>query len=91
MAFIAAQRHERISTPWVIDGPIIGELFTLYIERVLARPSQGVNLSFSTISPVTKARRRAMPFAPLEPICSSCRRIAPTSIRSSRASPSSDT
>jgi transposase len=36
MTFIAALRHDRISAPWVIDGPINGELFTLYIEQVLA-------------------------------------------------------
>ena len=31
MTFIAALRHDRISAPWVIDGPINGEL-----EKVLA-------------------------------------------------------
>jgi transposase len=36
MTFIAALRHDQISAPWVIDGPINGELFTLYVERVLA-------------------------------------------------------
>jgi transposase len=34
--FIAALRHDRIDAPWVIDGPINGELFLLYVERVLA-------------------------------------------------------
>jgi DDE superfamily endonuclease len=36
MTFIAALRYDRISAPWVIDGPISGELFTLYVEKVLA-------------------------------------------------------
>src|ERR1700741_3556271 len=36
MTFIAALRHDRISAPWVIDGPINGELFALYVEKVLA-------------------------------------------------------
>ena len=36
MIFIAALRHDRISAPWVIDGPVNGELFTLYVEQVLA-------------------------------------------------------
>ena len=36
MTFIAALRHNQISAPWVIDGPINGELFTLYVEQVLA-------------------------------------------------------
>ena len=34
--FIAALRHDRIDAPWVIDGPINGALFLLYVERVLA-------------------------------------------------------
>ena len=36
MTFIAPLRYDRISAPWVIDSPINGELFTLYIEKVLA-------------------------------------------------------
>jgi transposase len=36
MTFIAALRCDRINAPWVIDGPINGELFTLYVEQVLA-------------------------------------------------------
>ena len=36
MTFVAALRYDRISAPWVIDGPINGELFTLYVEHVLA-------------------------------------------------------
>ena len=35
MTFIAALRHDRISAPWVIDGPINGAFFTLYVEKVL--------------------------------------------------------
>ena len=34
--FIAALRHDRIDAPWVIDGPINGELFGIYIEQILA-------------------------------------------------------
>lgn len=29
MTFLAALRHDRIGAPWVIDGPINGELFRL--------------------------------------------------------------
>jgi transposase len=36
MTFIAALRYDRISAPWVIDSPINGELFRLYVEKVLA-------------------------------------------------------
>jgi transposase len=34
--FIAALRHDRIDAPWVIDGPINGQIFQLYVEKVLA-------------------------------------------------------
>ncbi|MGA2539646.1 MAG: IS630 family transposase [Terracidiphilus sp.] len=35
MTFIAALRHDRITAPWFIEGPINGESFLLYIEKVL--------------------------------------------------------
>jgi transposase len=34
--FIGALRSDRIEAPWLIDGPINGELFTYYVENVLA-------------------------------------------------------
>jgi len=36
LTFIAALRLDRIDAPWVIDGPINAELFTVYAEKVLA-------------------------------------------------------
>ena len=35
MTFIAALRHDAITAPWVIDGPINGEAVRTYIEQVL--------------------------------------------------------
>jgi transposase len=35
MTFMAALRHDRITAPFVLDGPINGESFRIYIERVL--------------------------------------------------------
>jgi len=32
---MAALRHDRITAPWFIEGPINGEAFLLYIEKVL--------------------------------------------------------
>src|SRR6266852_1066497 len=32
MTFIAALRRDRIDAPWLIDGPINGERFRLYVE-----------------------------------------------------------
>ena len=36
MTFMAALRHDRITAPWFIEGPINGERFRLYVEKVLA-------------------------------------------------------
>ena len=35
LTFLAALRHDRITAPCVIDGPINGESFLAYIEQVL--------------------------------------------------------
>ena len=36
LTFLAALRHDRITAPCVIDGPINGASFTAYVEQVLA-------------------------------------------------------
>jgi transposase len=36
MTFVAARRHDRIEAPWLLDGPMNGERFRVYVERVLA-------------------------------------------------------
>ncbi len=36
MAFVAALRHDGITAPWVIDGPITGGIFRTSVEAVLA-------------------------------------------------------
>jgi len=33
--FLAALRHDRIAAPWLLEGPIDGESFRLYVEKVL--------------------------------------------------------
>lgn len=35
MTFLAALRHDRVEAPWLIEGPINGETFRLYIDKVL--------------------------------------------------------
>ena len=35
MTFLAALRHDRIDAPWLLDGPINGERFQVYVEHVL--------------------------------------------------------
>lgn len=35
MTFVAALRTDRVSAPWIIDGPINAERFRIYVEEVL--------------------------------------------------------
>ena len=35
MTFLGALRHDGVEAPWLIDGPINGERFRLYVEKVL--------------------------------------------------------
>jgi transposase len=35
MTLLAALRHDRIDAPWVFDGPINGNSFSVYVEQVL--------------------------------------------------------
>ncbi len=35
MTFIAALRHDRIDAPFVLDGPVNGDIFRTYVEKVL--------------------------------------------------------
>lgn len=35
MTFLAALRHDRVEAPWLLNGPINGECFRLYVEKVL--------------------------------------------------------
>ena len=35
MTFLAALRHDRLTAPWLIDGPIDGQSFLQYVEQVL--------------------------------------------------------
>lgn len=36
MTFVASLRHDRVDAPWLLDGPINGERFLVYVRRVLA-------------------------------------------------------
>lgn len=35
MTFLAALRRDRIDAPWLLDGPINGESFRTYVEKIL--------------------------------------------------------
>lgn len=65
MTFLAALRHDRVVAPWLIDGPIDGESFRLYIDQVLIptlRPGDIVimdNLGSHRSSAIRQALRAA--------------------------------
>ena len=65
MTFIAALRHDRVEAPWLVDGPINGARFRIYIEKVLVPtllPSDLVvmdNLSSHKSKAVRNAIRKA--------------------------------
>lgn len=35
MTFLAALRHDRVDAPWVVNGPINGETFRVYVQTQL--------------------------------------------------------
>ena len=92
MTFLAALRQDRVEAPWLIDGPINGERFLVYVEKVLMptlKPGDIVVMD-NLGSHKSKAVRRAIRQAGAR-LFSSCRNTHPTSIRSNSSSPSSST
>ena len=65
MTFVAALRHNRIEAPWLLDGPINGKSFRVYVEKVLVptlQPGDLVimdNLSSHKGPAIRQAIRRA--------------------------------
>jgi transposase len=65
MTFLAALRHDRVEAPWLIDGPIDGDSFRLYVDKVLVptlKPGDIVvmdNLGSHKSSAVRRALRAA--------------------------------
>ena len=65
MTFLAALRHDRLTAPWLIDGPIDSQSFLQYVEEVLVptlKPGDIViidNLGSHKGKPVRQAIRAA--------------------------------
>ena len=86
MTFLAALRQNRVDAPCVFDGPINGERFQLYVEKMLVPMLKAGDIVITatnfvgagTIWAAIRARPFARPSAALEPDCSSCRNIHPT-------------
>jgi DDE superfamily endonuclease len=89
MTFMAALRHDRITAPWFIEGPINGETFLLYIEKVLAPTLRHGDIVI--MDNLGSHKANAAPSVPPAPGSSTCRSTRPISTRSSSSSPSSNT
>ncbi len=89
LTFIAALRHDRIDAPFVIDGPINGELFTAYVEQVLAPTLNRGDIVILDNLGSHKGKATRQTSEKRAPTSSSCRPTAQTSILSNSSSPSS--
>lgn len=67
LTFIAALRHDRVSAPWVVDGPTNGAIFRRYVETVLVPVLNRATSSSWTISEATDP-----PSASRTPLIRSC-------------------
>jgi hypothetical protein len=57
MTFLAALRHDRIDAPWVVDGPINGELLRLYFEKLLVQTLKSGDIVILQLSARRGVRR----------------------------------
>ena len=87
--FLAALRHDRIAAPWLLEGPIDGESFQTYVEKVLVPTlrSGDIVIMDNLGSHKGKAVRQFIRAAGAKLI--SCRNTRPTSTQSNRSLPSS--
>jgi transposase len=86
--FVAALRHNGVTAPFLLDGPMNGLTFRAYVEQILA-PTLAATSSSWTMSAFTKLPASARRLKRVAPSCSICRRTAPTSTRSNNYSLSS--
>jgi hypothetical protein len=85
MTFLAALRCDRIEAPCVFDGPINGERFRLYVEKMLVPTLRAGDIVITATNfvraGITLAVIAARPFARRSaasaPGCCSCRNIPP--------------
>jgi hypothetical protein len=81
MTFLAALRQDRVTAPWLLDGPMNGESFRVYVTDVLAptlRPGDIVimdNLGSHRSQAVRQAREQLLSpklHAGLSTVCTPC-------------------
>ncbi len=78
MTFLAALRHDRLEAPWLIDGPINGERFRLYVEQVLLPTLCPSDIVVMDTWAVTVAKPCGAPSVQSVPSCSFCPNTLPT-------------
>jgi hypothetical protein len=77
MTFMAALRHDRITAPWFIEGPINGEAFLLYIEKALAPTLRHGDIVIMDNLGSHNATPCVAPSLPPAPGSSTCRNTRP--------------
>src|SRR6187455_576973 len=77
MTFLAALRHDRIEAPWFIEGPIDGDSFRLYVEKILLPTLRPGDIVVMDNLGSTEAKSCVSSSAPPERSCSSCPNTRP--------------
>jgi hypothetical protein len=90
MTFLAALRSDRIEAPWVFDGPINGDSFRVYVEKVLIPTLMLGDVVVLDNLGSHKGQACAPPCERAARMSSSYRPIVPISTRSNRCSQSSN-
>ena len=78
MTFIGGLRHDGMTAPWLLDGPIDGPAFILVSKPGWHRPSMRVMLLYWTTSRLTKSPQHKRPSKSAVHDCCSCRHIHQT-------------
>ena len=78
MTFLAALRHDRIAAPWLLEGPIDGESFATYVEKVLLPTLRPGDIVVMDNLGSHRGKIIRQPSAAPAPSCSCCRNTRPT-------------
>jgi transposase len=62
VTFIAALRHDRVTAPFVLEGPMTGEMFKAYTEQFLVPTLKRGDICSWTTSAFIKSKESKMPF-----------------------------
>jgi len=77
MTFLAALRHDRIEAPWFIEGPIDGDSFRLYVEKILLPTLRPGDIVVMDNLGSHRGKSCVSSSAPPERSCSSCPNTRP--------------